>query len=182
MKQALLVIDMQTAWLASPRYDKDGVIARINQLSQYCRDTGTPVIFVRHIDADAPKNSQAWEVDSRLHKLTNDTYIDKQACDSFADTDLLAHLKREGIERLVICGLATEFCVDTTIRAALSHGFDLLVLADAHTTGDRPHLDAATIVQHHNWVWENIATPKDRQITVLSMEEFLRSMEKFEFA
>ena len=51
-------------------------------------------------------------------------------------------------------GSATDFCVDTTVRAAASRDYEVALIADGHTTRDRPHLEAAAIIQHHNWMWE----------------------------
>ena len=169
---ALLVVDMQNAWLNSgiSRLDRDGVVKRINHAAKCIRQRGGRVIFIRHND-DAQVGSPEWHVDSDLPIDARDLMIDKTACDAFANTGLLMELLASGTDRLFICGLATEFCVDTTLRAALSHGFDVVGLSDAHTTGDRPHLSAAQVIEHHNWVWANLAAPLGRQIQVCTVEE-----------
>jgi hypothetical protein len=59
----------------------------------------------------------------------------------------------------------------TTIRAAPSHGFNVIVLSDAHTTGDRPHMKAPTIIEHHNWVWANMAVPGGHTLTVQTVAQ-----------
>ncbi len=166
----LLVIDMQTLWLdQSPRHDKQGVIARINQAAATLRARGEPVVFVRHADAEAVPGSAGFQVHPELLVGPDDRIVDKRACDAFADTALLSVLQECGATNLFICGLATEFCVDSTLRAALSCGFDVVALADAHTTGDRAHLPAAAIVEHHNWVWANLAIPQGRTLRVMPM-------------
>lgn len=164
----LLVVDMQNAWLNrdTPRLDKAGVIARINHAAQRTRAEGGQVIFVQHCDADCIENSDEWQIDAELIVVEGDGKVNKTACDSFADTNLLAQLQAYGTNTLIICGLATEFCLDTTIRAASSHGFNVVVLSDAHTTGDRPHMKAAAIIEHHNWVWANMSVPGGRTLTV----------------
>lgn len=172
----LLVIDMQNAWLngGTARHDKDGVLARINHAAQAMRERGGQVVFIQHCDAaEAPAGSEEWQLDAALLIEPSDLKSDKSACDSFADTDLLAQLRSCGARTLYVCGLATEFCVDTTLRAALSHGFDVVALADAHTTGDRPHLSGAQIIEHHNWVWANLAAPHGRSVrTTTVAQEF----------
>ncbi len=164
----LLVVDMQNAWLNrdTPRLDKAGVIARINHAAQRTRAEGGQVIFVRHCDADCIENSDEWQIDAELIVVEGDGKVNKTACDSFADTSLLAQLKANSTSTLLICGLATEFCVDSTVRATPSHGFNVVVLSDAHTTGDRPHMKAAAIIEHHNWVWANMSVPGGRTLTV----------------
>ncbi|MFZ6656903.1 isochorismatase family protein [Undibacterium sp. TJN19] len=169
----LIIIDMQNAWVhgTTPRFDKDAVIARIQYAADYTRKHGGQVIFVRHANDDAMAGSAGWEVISELPFSHGDVFVDKTACDSFADTGLLAHLKITGAHTLIVCGLATEFCVDTTLRAAASNGFDVVALSDAHTTGDRPHMKADKIVEHHNWVWENISTPASSRLMVRTTAE-----------
>ena len=85
--------------------------------------------------------------------------IAKTACDSFLGTTLGAELRHRGIDALVVCGAATEFCVDTTIRRAASESYRVVVAADAHTTKDRPVLTAVQIIAHHNWVWAELSAP-----------------------
>jgi nicotinamidase-related amidase len=67
-----------------------------------------------------------------------------------------------GATRLLVTGCATDFCVDTTIRAAASRDYEVVVVADGHTTADRPHVDARSVMRHHNWVWENLIHPRTR--------------------
>ena len=52
----------------------------------------------------------------------------------------------------------TEFCVDTTTRRALAAGYPVVLVADAHTPEDKPHLSAAQIIRHHNETLANITS------------------------
>lgn len=173
--KALLVIDMQNAWLNrdTPRFDRQGVIERINRAARHIRAQGGQVIFIHHCDSDAVPREDGWQLDAGLEVIEGDRSIDKTACDSFSDTVLFEQLQERQAETLVIAGLATEFCVDTTVRAAVSMGFDVIALADAHTTGDRPHLSAEQIIAHHNWVWSNLAVPVGSALTVQTLAQML---------
>ena len=63
-------------------------------------------------------------------------------------------------------GCATDFCVDTTVRAAASRDYEVVVVEDGHTTADRPHVDAVSVIRHHNWLWQNLIHPRVRiQVT-----------------
>ena len=57
-------------------------------------------------------------------------------------------------------GWATDLCVDSTVRSAVSNHHNVVVVTDAHTLSDRPHLDAASVIRHHHWVWSNLITQK----------------------
>lgn len=154
MKSALLVIDVQRALFdPDPRpFEADAVIARINALAARARAAGAPVVFIQH---ERPGHALAfgepgWALETQLLVAPDDTFVRKTTPDSFLRTELADHLQRRGTERVVICGYATQFCVDTTTRRAAALGWPVLLAADAHTTHDAAHLSAAQIRAHHN--------------------------------
>lgn len=62
--------------------------------------------------------------------------------------------KKLGTEELIIAGMQTEFCLDTTLRRAYSMGYRNCVVSDAHTTFDSKTLKADQIISHHHRIWE----------------------------
>jgi nicotinamidase-related amidase len=74
----------------------------------------------------------------------------KQRCNSFQGTDLDRKLRAAGADRVVICGMQTEYCVDTAVRAAFERGYKVTLVSDAHTTMDTRTLNAPDIIAHHN--------------------------------
>ncbi len=177
----LLVVDMQKGLFSedTPRYDTDGVIQRINRLIEKFRQTKQPIIFIQH---DGPKgdalesDTRGWEILDALDRLSTDLVIRKQACDGFLETSLLESIQALKENQLVITGCATDFCVDTTVRSAASKGLKIVVAKDAHTTADRPHLDAKTIITHHNWSWENLILPEEQTIRVEDTEKLIKEL------
>lgn len=162
-RSAILVIDIQCGWYnATPGpHDPAGTLARINGLIDRARAAGRPIIFVQH--AETPEyepGTPGWELHLELHRQPGDPVIAKTTCDAFHGTGLGAELRRRNVGTLVVCGAATEFCVDTTIRRAVSEGFHVIVAADAHTTKDRPVLSATQIIAHHNWIWAELSAPQ----------------------
>ena len=165
MKPALIVIDMQTAAFeeaALPKHDAEGTIARINNLAVSVRALGGTVVFIQH-DGPAGDPFQpgqpGWQLWPALSRQANDPVVRKTACDSFLGTTLEAELRERTIDRLIITGWATDYCVDTTVRAALARGWPTIVPADGHTCADRPHLPAAKIIEHHNAIWADFVAP-----------------------
>ncbi|HEY5971584.1 MAG TPA: cysteine hydrolase family protein [Pseudoxanthomonas sp.] len=153
MNLALIVIDVQCGLFdPSPRpADADAVIDRINDLTARARAADAPVIFVQHERAgDLEADSPAWALQERLQVEAGDHCVRKATPDAFLRTGLEEVLAFSGVEGLVVCGYATEFCVDTTTRSAAAHGYHVILAADAHTTHDKPHADAAQIRAHHN--------------------------------
>jgi nicotinamidase-related amidase len=62
------------------------------------------------------------------------------------------------VSELVVCGMHTEFCVDTTIRRALALGYPVILAADAHTSDGSAVLTPALVIAHHNDVLSNISS------------------------
>ncbi|QPF71866.1 cysteine hydrolase [Roseateles sp. DAIF2] len=172
--EALLIIDMQRALLdPEPRpYEVEAVIERINALSARARAAGAPVIFVLHEREGTPltRGSEGWQLQPGLRVESGDLRLHKTTPDSFNHTELQALLQQRGVQRLAICGYASEFCVDTTTRRAAALGYPVRLVADAHTTHDKPHADGAQIRAHHNATLSNITSFGPRIEAVPSAE------------
>jgi nicotinamidase-related amidase len=154
MNSALLVIDVQQG-LCEGEHDawqSAAVIARINTVAGKARAAGAPVIFIQHESTSGylPYGSREWQLAHGLRVEPTDLRVRKTTPDSFHRTELEEVLKRHAVADLVICGMHTEFCIDTTIRRALALGYPVVLVADAHTTEGNAHLSPAQVIQHHN--------------------------------
>jgi nicotinamidase-related amidase len=173
----VIVIDMQKALLAAATraYRVAAVADGINRLAAAARKAKAPVWFVQHANDDAlAPNSDGWQLHPDLMLEDTDRVVGKRYGDAFHETLLLPQLERHGIDRLVMCGYASEFSVDTSARRAASLGYRATVLADLHTTRDRPHLSAQHIVEHQNYVWTN-SSLAGNPILVRSLAEVLKA-------
>jgi nicotinamidase-related amidase len=85
----------------------------------------------------------------------DDIVIIKNHPDAFQDTKLQKELESRDINKLVIAGLQTEYCIDTTCRRAYSLGYEVILVQDGHSTYDTEYLDAEKIITHHNQVLSN---------------------------
>jgi nicotinamidase-related amidase len=160
MSKALLIIDVQTDILnvlgakrpaVKERFDQ--VRGRIGGLVRDARDQKLPIIFVQHDGNPGHRletGTPGWEICSDLGRTQDDIVVRKTACDSFYETDLQSVLSGRGIRHLVVAGLMTQYCVDTTCRRAISLGYDVTLVADAHTTADTEKFTVEQIVEHHN--------------------------------
>lgn len=150
---ALIIIDMQQGLFAERVPDDyTAVLTRLQQLYQAARAAKRPVIFVCHEAQQSvlAYQSPGWQLVEGLQCAEGDLMVRKTTPDSFLRTDLHQLLQQRQIDRLVIAGYATEFCVDTTVRSAAAHGYAVDLVADSHTTHDKLHLAAASIRAHHN--------------------------------
>jgi nicotinamidase-related amidase len=92
--------------------------------------------------------------------------VRKTTPDSFHRTDLSQRLQEREITRLLICGLQSDFCVDTTTRRALALGYEVVLVADAHSTVDNGVLSAAQITAHHNTTLANMTSFGKRAVVI----------------
>lgn len=116
------------------------------------------------------RGSRGWQLARGLNTASSDVPIHKKTVDSFHQTELEAVLKRHGVSRLIICGLQSEFCVDTTTRRALALGYPVTLVADGHTTVDNAIFKAAQISAHHNETLPHITSFGPR-VTVMPASE-----------
>lgn len=150
--QAVLVIDVQQALCEGPgaAWDCAGLITRINMATSAARAAGLAVIWVQHQEPGLEHGSKGWQLAIGLQIGAADLRSDKTTGDAFWRTDLLAQLQNLGVQELVICGMHTEYCVDVTTRAALRHGYPVVLLEDAHTSGGNAAISAQQVIAHHN--------------------------------
>jgi nicotinamidase-related amidase len=171
----MLVVDMQVGLLqGSPKYDLAGVVERINRLAASLRDRSGKVVFIQHCDDSDPDfalHSPGWRLLPELLRDSSDIVVRKHLNDPFAGTDLQTRLKGLAPNRLLVTGWATDLCVDSTVRSAVAHGHHVVAVADAHTLSDRPHLDAASVIRHHHWIWSQLIT--QRSIDVIEARHLL---------
>ncbi len=149
---ALLVIDAQVG-LLEPAYRGSDVVARIKDLISRARTSGAPVVYLQH-DGDAggrlEPGTPGWRIHPEISPGEGDPVVRKRSSDSFYNIELVEVLEARGIRRVVVTGMKTEYCVDTTSRRAVSMGYDVTLATDAHTTTDTESLTAEQVVAHHN--------------------------------
>jgi len=177
-RDALVVVDMQVGLLDGlPKHDLKGVIQRINAVAALVRARAGTVVWIRHCgkpgDGFAP-HEPGWAFLSELDRQPADLEVGKTLNDAFAGTSLDHSLQRIAPERVLIAGWATDFCVDATVRSAVSHDYHVVVVGDAHTLSDRPHLAAPSVIGHHNWIWSGLLT--NRSIHVATTLQLLETL------
>lgn len=174
MTTALLIIDVQQALCSGEHaaFDIEGVIGRINLVSRLVREGGGVVIVIQHESSQGPLvyGTQGWALATGLLTSPTDNYLRKTASDSFHGTGLHQLLQSRGVSKLIVCGLQSEFCVDTTVRSALALGYPVTLVSDGHSTVDNGTLTAAQISAHHNETLGNLSSFGPRAVPVQAAE------------
>ena len=154
MPAAMLIIDVQQLLCFGEQaaYEVERVINRINLVSRGARVAGALVVVIQHETrgGEMDYGTESWQLAPALEIHASDVHLRKTATDSFHRTELDDLLKSRGITNLVICGLQSEFCVDTTTRRAMALGYPVVLVSDGHSMVDNGVLSAAQISAHHN--------------------------------
>jgi nicotinamidase-related amidase len=161
-QSALLIIDVQKGLFDEAYVEDAAVLTCIAELLEMARDQHIPIVYVQH-EADAGQPLEAETPDWQIHPMISphpeDIVIRKRASDAFYNTLLHEKLQSLEVNRLIVTGAQTEFCVDATCRRAASLNYDVCLVADGHTTGDNGILTTAQIVAHHNHLLSQLAHP-----------------------
>ena len=167
MTRALLVIDVQQGLCEGEgaAWDCANVIARINRVAAHARASGVPVVFIQHEDAtELVLGSRAWELADGLLDEPGDLRVRKTTPDSFLRTDLQALLSARGVSELIVCGMHSEFCVDTTTRRALPLGYPVTLVdtAGLRESEDRIEQEGVRRALERAALW--LETRQDREV------------------
>jgi nicotinamidase-related amidase len=153
MTTALLIIDMQMGMVSRaaagrPRANPDAE-QHIAALAALFRARGLPVVHVHHDDPDPASPFRRDTPEGApmpcAAPLPGEAVLWKSGSSGFAGTGLDAHLRRRGIDTIVLVGAVAAFCVTSTTRAASDLGFDVILPGDALIGFDIPAHDGGRI-------------------------------------
>jgi nicotinamidase-related amidase len=148
MKTALLLIDVQQSFVRRPYWNKAEVpdfLAQCNALVAGCAAQGVPVVRVLHVDGpeDRAPGDDAFALESGLIRPLDGLAdfdaaltLHKHRHSALAGTGLSIWLRRHGIGRLMVAGIRTEQCCETTTRHASDEGFEVDFVTEATLTFD----------------------------------------------
>jgi nicotinamidase-related amidase len=164
-KKCLLVVDVQNGMfkLSKPLYRSASILIGIKKLIQSARSYNIPIIFIQHCGKEKSifeKGSTGWKIHPIIAPNESKIIIEKKFSDAFQESNLDTTLKELSVDTIIICGLVTEGCIDTTVRRAYSLGYKIEVASDCHSTTDSKVLNAKQIVDNHNEVFKIFAKVK----------------------
>lgn len=172
----LLIVDVQKALIEGKPYNIEEVIANIQTLIAKARDKQVEVVYVRHDggkEDDLEKNTPGFEIYHEVTPIEGERIFDKKYNSAFKETGLHKYLQDKNIKKIVICGLQTEYCVDTTCKAAFELGYKIIIPHNATTTFDNELLKGYEISKYFE---ENIWSRRFAE--VLPLEKVLKQLEE----
>ncbi|PZS13601.1 MAG: cysteine hydrolase [Pseudonocardiales bacterium] len=149
MKRALIVIDVQESFRQRPTWaamSNPDIAAQVGRLVDAARACGDLVVWVLHSEpgTGTPFDPVAGHVRliDGLERRDGEPVIVKTSVNAFTTTNLQQTLMTAGVRDLVICGIRTEQCCETTARVGSDLGFGVTFVTDATTTSAIPAPDA----------------------------------------
>lgn len=144
MKNALVLVDIQNDYFPGGRNELAGpeaAAASARTVLDYFRKRGLPVCHVQHISLQPGAtfflpDTEGIGIRDVVRPEAGEKVVVKHKPDSFLATDLQNYLESVGAKRLVICGMMTHMCIDTTVRSAKARGYDIILPHDACATKD----------------------------------------------
>ena len=144
MGRALLIIDIQNDYFpggAYPLVGPEEAADNARQVLDVFRAAGLPVLHMRHV-WDAPDaafmrpGTPGVEINDRVAPTEGETVLQKAEPNSFVDTGLESALRGRDVDEVVVAGMMTSMCVDSTVRAAVDLGFEVTLVHDACAAPD----------------------------------------------
>ena len=142
MTRALLIVDIQNDYFPGGAMELEGseqAGERAGALLRAFRQKARPVVHMQHVSTRPGAtfflpDSRGVEIHASVAPAAGETVIRKSFPNSFRDTRLLEHLRQLKVDELVIAGMMTQMCIDTTTRAAADLGFQCFLAHDACAT------------------------------------------------
>ncbi len=140
MSSALVLIDIQNIYFTEGRYklsNPEQAAENAARLLLHFRQNNLPVIHVKHLFDTTGYQETVDDLRAFYHSVSpmpNEIVIEKNYPSSFLGTRLLEVLKTDGIQELVIAGMMSHMCIDTTVRAAQDYGYRVTLIEDACAT------------------------------------------------
>ena len=149
MKRALVVIDVQESFRQRPSWaatSNPEIAKQVHRLTETFRAGGEMIVWVLHTEPGSgtvfdPANGHVRLMEG-LEAAEGESVITKTSFNAFYTTDLQQQLTSAGIVEVVLCGIRTEQCVETTARDAAGRGYEVTYVIDATSTHPIEHRDA----------------------------------------
>jgi len=142
MKTALVLIDIQKDYFLGGNRElfmPEAAAEHAKTLLEYFRQNEMDVIHIQHISKKQNAeffrpDTEGIEIHQLISPLASETVFVKHFPDAFQETGLEQALRAKQIDTLVICGMMSHMCIDTSVRAAKRKQFNVLLAEDACTT------------------------------------------------
>ena len=139
--KALLIIDVQNDYFPggdNEQFGAEVALTRIESVLKTFREKQLPVLHLQHFNNEDSSffrpDTKGAEIHKSLTPIEGEEHIIKYSPNGFLNTNLEKLLREKSIDELIVCGMMTHMCVDSTVRAASDLGFKVTLIADGTAT------------------------------------------------
>ena len=173
----LLVVDTQKGITDERLFGFEEFKSNVKNLIAEARYYGVEVIFVRHDDGQGSGFSvgdDAFEIYEGFAPVAGERIFDKKVNSCFHDsTGLSTYLEMKGIQRIMIVGLQTDYCIDATIKSGFEHGFEMIVPEMCNSTFKNEYMNAEDTYSFYKSMWNG------RYATCISVDDALEMIKDY---
>ncbi len=159
MKTALLIVDVQQGMIDEHPHDEKAFLERLKRLIGAARYGGVDVIYVQHEEGKGGalhEGEPGFLIPPIIAPQIGEMTFTKRYPNAFKETDLQKHLNARGIERIVLAGMQTEYCIDATCKAAFELGYSIVIPQKGTSTYDNQYVDAENLISfYENQIWSH---------------------------
>ncbi|KMT21981.1 cysteine hydrolase family protein [Clostridium cylindrosporum] len=180
MKQALILVDIQNDYFPGGKFElanTSNTVKNIRKLLDYFRDNSYPIIHIQHISLseDATffiKDSVGVEIYKGVTPIDGEHLVQKNYPNSFFKTNLMEILEKEDIKNVVVCGMMSHMCIDSTVRGGFELGLKCTLVEDCCTTRD-------LVIGEKKVNWENVHNSFMASLStfakVITVDDFIKN-------
>lgn len=142
MIRALVIVDIQNDYFPGGALPLSGSVEagqKASEVLAHFRKTEQPIVHIQHVELDPDSSffaagSVGVEIHELVRPLEGETHFVKHTPNSFVGTPLLQHLQDSSVTELVVVGMMTHMCIDSTVRAAFDFDFTVELVGEACAT------------------------------------------------
>lgn len=158
-KTVFLIVDVQTAIVEGHPYNEAEVINNIKILIDEAHKNNIEIVYVRHDDGTGSaleKGTTGWQIYYKIEPGNNELIFDKRYNSAFKDTGLHEYLMYKGADHLILTGLQTEYCIDTTCKTGFELGYSIIIPQSTTSTFDNDYFKGKELAEYYEEkIWKN---------------------------
>ena len=177
----IIVMDVQKGLVCDELYQVDRFIENTARVIAAARENRVEIIYVQHDNGPGSgftAGDEAFEIAEQVKPREGEKVFTKKHGSCFGNPDFKSYLESDGEDTLIIMGLITDQCVDTTVKCAFEHGYRVIIPEGTNSTFDNKYMTAETAIGFFNdavWRdWFATVLPVDETVALLKEQPFNR--------
>ncbi len=169
----VVVMDTQKGLVVDALYDFENFVKNVKKSIEVARAKNVEILYVQHDNgAVLVPGNELYEIADEFKPEPNEKRFVKHEGSCFSNKEFREYLESVKEDTLMITGLVTNYCVDTTVKAAHERGYKVVIPAGTNSAFDTDYFDAETAYKYCNEdVWPEIAD-------CVTMEEAIEMLKK----